>query len=155
MFKEYLSSQNVQLLKKRCFASYQQFVYLLLNNKDLIEPPVRRLMGSPRGVMARVLDCSLRVSYFELQSSYYILFRTYNPGERYEPLYHFCYRLNSISDVLLQFNWLWITHKSCYAIKKVTESDCANSIIFDRCRITQKYTSSDSKTVSNEFLFYF
>ena len=29
-----------------------------------------------RGVMAKVLDCSLEVSEFELQSGYYVLFQT-------------------------------------------------------------------------------
>ena len=28
--------------------------------------------GRPRGVMAKVLDCSLEVSEFELQSNYYV-----------------------------------------------------------------------------------
>ena len=51
---------------------------------------------SPRGVKARILDCGLEVSVFELHSCYY-------PRERYEPS---IYGLNSIIAVLLQ-RLLW------------------------------------------------
>ena len=43
---------------------------------------------------------------FELQSRYYIRFRTKYPEERYKPLYSPSFRLNSTITVLLE-RWLW------------------------------------------------
>ena len=37
---------------------------------------IRNKWRSPRGIMAKVLDCGLEVSGFQLQSSYYVHFRT-------------------------------------------------------------------------------
>ena len=37
--------------------------------------------------MAKVLDCSLKVSKFKIQLHYYIHFQTDTLGEKYEPLY--------------------------------------------------------------------
>ena len=52
--------------------------------------------------MRKVLDYGLEVREFELQSRYYVHFRTNSFGESHEPTYV----LNSISDVLLQ-GWFW------------------------------------------------
>ena len=56
-------------------------------------------VGCPSGVVAYMLDYDIVVSEFELQSRYYVLFRTNILGI-------FSYVLNNISTVLLQ-GWLW------------------------------------------------
>ena len=68
--------------------------------------------------MAKVLDWDTVVSQFEIQSSYYVHFQMNTTWERYENPDPPSYRLNSITDVLLQ-GWLWheITHEGWYAIK--------------------------------------
>ena len=55
--------------------------------------------------MAKVQNCSLEVSKFELQSTYYVHFQTNIMGEMYEPSYPHLYEF-SIIGVLLQ-EWLW------------------------------------------------
>ena len=52
--------------------------------------------------MARVLDCDILVSKFELQSHYYIHFQTNTIRERYELPYSPSYKLNGMTTVLLQ-----------------------------------------------------
>ena len=56
------------------------------------------ILSNPRGVMTKVLDCSLEVS--ELESRYYVHFRTDTFGKEFETLYPSRYRLNSITTVL-------------------------------------------------------
>ena len=51
--------------------------------------------------MANVLGCSLEVNKFELQSYYYVLFRTNTLKKGIEPIYSLSYVLNSIIAVLL------------------------------------------------------
>ena len=43
-------------------------------------------LGCPRGVMFIALDCGIAVSVFELQSHYYVHFRTNTPGKGMNPL---------------------------------------------------------------------
>ena len=76
-------------------------------------------LWSPRGVVANVLDGNFVVSEFELQSHYYIHFRTNSLGERYEPPYTTSNGLYSTTTVLLQ-GWLRhkIAHEDWYAIKQ-------------------------------------
>ena len=57
--------------------------------------------GCPRGVMVKAMNCGIVVSKFELQSCYYIHFRTNTLWERYEPPYPPSYGLNSTTIVLL------------------------------------------------------
>ena len=45
------------------------------------------VLQSTAGVMAKVLDCSLEVSEFELQSRYYVHFRINTLGKGIEPSY--------------------------------------------------------------------
>ena len=59
-------------------------------------------MGRPCGVMAKVLNCNIEVSEFELKSRYYVQL-----WERYETPYNLSFRLNSINVVLLQG---WFRH---------------------------------------------
>ena len=56
--------------------------------------------GSPCGVMAKVLDCSLKLSKLEFQSCYYIHFQINTFGKSIEPSYRLNYGLNSITAVL-------------------------------------------------------
>ena len=42
--------------------------------------------GGPRGVMVKALDCGIVVSKFELQSRYYVHFRTNTLGKGMNPL---------------------------------------------------------------------
>ena len=42
--------------------------------------------GCPRGVMIKAIDCGIVVSEFELQSRYYVYFRTNNLGKGMKPL---------------------------------------------------------------------
>ena len=42
--------------------------------------------GCPRGVMVKALDCGIVVSEFELQSRYYVHFRTNTLGKVMSPL---------------------------------------------------------------------
>ena len=43
-------------------------------------------LGSPRDVIAKVVDSGLKVSEFELQSSYYVSFRTDTLGKDITPI---------------------------------------------------------------------
>ena len=61
---------------------------------------------SPRGVMAKVLDYILEVSEFELQSCYYVHFRTNITGKKYKYLVNPATSLNNITAVFLQ-EWHW------------------------------------------------
>ena len=54
-------------------------------------------------VVANVQDYNIRVSEFELQSRYYVHFRTKFSWERHEPTYPFRYTLNSTTSILLCF----------------------------------------------------
>ena len=58
------------------------------------------------GLMATKLDCDIVVSEFEIQSRYYVHFRTNTPGKDMNPLMPQSYGLNSISTIFLQ-RWLW------------------------------------------------
>ena len=60
-------------------------------------------------VVADVLYCNVRVSEFELQSRYYIHFRTINFGKDLKPL---------IAGAIGNQGWLWhwITHENWYAM---------------------------------------
>ena len=70
----------------------------VINYTWLFNPPkVRRY---PYGVMVKALDGGIVVSKFELQSHYYVHFRTNTL--RYEPPYPPIYELNSITTVLLE-----------------------------------------------------
>ena len=60
-------------------------------NKNLIEHSFTNTLSgifeeSPSGAKAKVLDCSIIRSEFELQSRYCVHFRSNTPGERYEYL---------------------------------------------------------------------
>ena len=78
-----------------------------------------KLEGSHHGVMAKVLDYSLEISEFELQSRYYVHFQTTTFEKAMKTAYPSSYRLNSITGILLQ-EWVWhlITHEGWYAIKQ-------------------------------------
>ncbi len=52
--------------------------------------------------MANALDCGIVVSEFELQSCFYIQFRTDTLGKKYDHPYPSSYELNSTTIVLLQ-----------------------------------------------------
>ena len=71
---------------------------------------------SPCDVVANVVDCDLVVSEFELQSRYYVNFRTNTFGKGMNFLFH--HLPNSTANILLQGWFLHqITHKVWYAIK--------------------------------------
>ena len=56
-----------------------------------------------RGVMAKWLDCGLKVSEFEFQSFHYVLFCTNTLWKDKNSLpHHPCYELNTTATVLLQ-----------------------------------------------------
>ena len=44
------------------------------------------LAGCPCGVMVKVMDCEIVAREFELQSRYYVHFRTNTPGKGRNPL---------------------------------------------------------------------
>ena len=64
-------------------------------------PPPLSLSLSLRGAMAKVLDCSLEGSKFELHLNHYICFRI-NALVNMHPLYLHSDALNSVNDALLQ-----------------------------------------------------
>ena len=82
---------------------------------------IRRL----RVVEANVLNRDILVSEFELQSCYYIHFRTNIHGKGMNLLFPLSYGLNSSTTVILQ-GWIWhkITHKGWYAIKLRKQTKC-------------------------------
>ena len=47
---------------------------------------IANLLGCPRGVMVKVMDCGIVVSEFVLQSRYYVHFRANTLGKRMDPL---------------------------------------------------------------------
>ena len=67
-------------------------------------------MRKTRSVMANVLTSGLEVSEFELQSRYYVHFRTNTTGKGMN-YYSPSYGLNSITAILPQ-GWLWCKKKS-------------------------------------------
>ena len=69
---------------------------------------------NPRGLVANVLDSSIVVSEFGLQSRYCVHFRTNTLGKRYELPYPTRYVLNRTAAFLL--HWYWNTHEGWYAI---------------------------------------
>ena len=82
-------------------------VYFLLSShtaQNVLSCPFddfHKLVGWPRGVMVKTMDCRIVVSKFVLQSRYYVHFRAKYPWERYEPLYPPSYGLNSTTTILL------------------------------------------------------
>ena len=56
----------------------------------------------PHSVMVKVLDCGIVVSEFELQSHYYVHFRTNTIGKGMNPLIPPRYVLYSITAVLIE-----------------------------------------------------
>ena len=63
--------------------------------------------GASRDVVAKVLDCDIIVNEFELQSHYYVHFRTNTVEKGMNPLIPFFnYGFNSITSGLLR-RWLW------------------------------------------------
>ena len=58
------------------------FIYLSI----FISAPAHTYRGSTRGVMFKVLDCCFEVSEFELQSNYFVPFRTNTLGRGMNPL---------------------------------------------------------------------
>ena len=60
------------------------------------------------GIMAKVLDCGLKVSEFQLQFRYYILFQpsTFEKDMNILYPYPLSYGLNSIIAIFL-LGWLW------------------------------------------------
>ena len=44
------------------------------------------LVGCPRSVMIKALDCEIVISEFELQACYYVYFRTNNLGKAWTHL---------------------------------------------------------------------
>ena len=74
---------------------------------------------SRHGVVAEVPDCDIVVSKFELQSRYYVHFRTVTLEKGMKPLIPPPppnYGLNSITTVLQGWFWHEITHGGWYAI---------------------------------------
>ena len=65
-----------------------------------------RLGGNLRGVMAKVLDCEIVVSEFELQSVYYVHFWTNSFGKDMNLSILACNGLNNTTTILLQ-GWFW------------------------------------------------
>ena len=61
---------------------------------------VSNALPNTHGVMAKVLDCSLEISEFELQSIYYVPFRTNTLGKNIKLLYTPNSVLNGITAVL-------------------------------------------------------
>ena len=63
---------------------------------------------NPRGVMAKILDCSLEVSEFEIQSHYHDYFRT-NTFEKGKNSFIVptSYGLNSATAILIEW---WLRH---------------------------------------------
>ena len=61
--------------------------------------------GFPRGVMVKMLDCGIVLSEFELQSLYYVHFRTNALGKGMKPLILSAMSLNNTATVFLE-EWL-------------------------------------------------
>ena len=82
------------------------------------------LSGCPRGVMVKAMVCKIVPREFELQSRYYVHFRTNTLGKGINPRYLPIYGLNSTTTVLLG-EWLWhlITHEGWYTIKKINQTN--------------------------------
>ena len=83
--------------------------------------------------MAKMLDYDIIVNEFELQSRYYVHFRTYTLGKGMNSFNPLCYELNGTTIVLLQgWLWHWITHQ--YTIKETKfnwskpQNRCASEI---------------------------
>ena len=85
----YCHQLHIYLLHHKCFL-------LLLWNYG----------GSHCGLMAKMLDCNLKVSKFELQSFYYVHFQVNTLGKGMKPFILSLYGVNNISAVPLQV-WLW------------------------------------------------
>ena len=93
---------------------------------DVIHQSIRVSLCS---VVVIVLDCDIVVREIELQSRYYIHFRTNTLWESHEPSYPFSYGSNTTTTVLLQeWRWYWITHAGWYVIKQRNQSFTSKSL---------------------------
>ena len=61
-----------------------------------------KIVGCPRGVMVKAMDCGIVVREFVLQSCYYIHFQANTLGKGMNPTYPPNYGLNSSTTVLLR-----------------------------------------------------
>ena len=77
-----------------------------------------------RGVMAKVLDCNLKVSEFELQACYYVHFRTNTLGEGINPFLS-PLAIGEIETLLLFYNDCRIKQLSS---KRVDSTDVIDSL---------------------------
>ena len=80
------------------------FLLFLENIKYFLSVFTITIRRCPRGVMINAVDCGIVVSEFELQSRYYVHFRT---SKGMKPPYPPSYGLNSITTILLE-EWLGI-----------------------------------------------
>ena len=92
--------------------TYGQKMLLTITNF----PPLFK--ESSRVLIIEVLNCSLEKSEFELQSRYYVHFRTNASEKNFEPVYSPCHRLNSII-ALLQGLLCWLI---CHRTKKQNQT---------------------------------
>ena len=139
----FATQDNMLILSHAC--DHSSLVAKISDALKINNNPVRSyfpfflLRGSLCNVIAKVLDCSLKVSKFELQSYYYVTYL----WERYETTYPLMYRLNSLTAVLLQgWLWHWITHKGLYAIKKRSQSNLISCCVSLACSKTLFLCSS-------------
>ena len=73
---------------------------------------------SPCGVMAKLLDCDIVLSEFDLHSRCYIHFRTNTLGKGMNPLIPTAMEWNSVINVQQEWLWHWITNEVWYDIKQ-------------------------------------
>ena len=66
-----------------------------------------KIRGCSRGVMVKALVCGIAVNEFELQSCYYVHFRTNSHGKGMTPPNPPSYGLNSTTAILLE---VWLLH---------------------------------------------
>ena len=84
-------------LSHSCLFSFITFFFIEYIDDDCATST--KPWGSPRDIVAKVLDCNILVRKFKLQSHHYIHFRA-------NILIPPSYELNKITTVLLQ-RWLW------------------------------------------------
>ncbi len=80
-YKKYIGNDFTIKIYQKSFYDKDVLAFISLNKSR----------GAPRGVMVKAMDCGIVVCEFELQSRYYVHFRTNTLGKSMNPLkQHYC-----------------------------------------------------------------
>ena len=77
---------NVEYNYKYWIAILETLLPCAINELFVLNSNTCSYWGCPRGLMVKAIDCKIVVSEFELQSRYYVHFRTNTLGKVLDPI---------------------------------------------------------------------